>query len=105
MKCIGQIKEIYGDGYPSLRELISDVPFENKENVLHHMKNAQVTAAAAGVFRDILTGEVIPAEALCLTDGEYYWRSDIAYYVERYNMRLPQEFIEHAVAEEGRQRC
>ena len=69
------------------------------------MKNAQVTAAAACMFRDVITGELIPDEALCLTDGEYHWRSDITYYVEKYNMRLPQEFIERAVAEEEGQRC
>ena len=27
-----------------------------------------------------------------MTDGEYSWLSDLAYYVEKYNLRLPEEF-------------
>lgn len=26
-------------------------------------------------------------------DGEYAWRSDIIYYVEKYNMRLEEDFV------------
>jgi hypothetical protein len=28
-----------------------------------------------------------------LTDGQYAWPSDLAYYVERYHVRLPDDFV------------
>ena len=64
------------------------------------MKKADVTSAAAGVFRDVLTGTAIPGQAICLTDGKYGWRSDVTYYVEKYNMKLPQEFVDHKAIQE-----
>ena len=32
--------------------------------------------------------------------GKYGWRSDVTYYVEKYNMKLPQEFVDHKAIQE-----
>jgi hypothetical protein len=29
-----------------------------------------------------------------LTDGEWFWRDDLAHYVSRHNVRLPNEFLQ-----------
>jgi hypothetical protein len=29
-----------------------------------------------------------------LTDGEWLWRDDLAHYVERHHVRLPEDFLE-----------
>lgn len=31
-----------------------------------------------------------------LTDGTWLWRSDLAYYVERYLVGVPADLVEHA---------
>jgi hypothetical protein len=31
-----------------------------------------------------------------MTDGEWFWYIGLIYYVEKYNVRLPDEYIEHA---------
>lgn len=100
MEVIGKIKEVYGVDYPALLELVSDKPMEHKETILRYLRKVRIddqVSAAAGVFHDVLTGAVIPGEALFLTDGKYGWRSDVAYYVDKYNMRLPAEFIKHVL--------
>lgn len=39
---------------------------------------------------------------LCiLTDGAWVWPGDIAYYVENYNILLPDEFIENVIKNNG----
>ena len=33
-----------------------------------------------------------------MTDGKYAWRSDVIYYVEKYNMSLLNDFIKHVLS-------
>ncbi len=34
-----------------------------------------------------------------MSDGKYEWRSDVIYYVDKYDMELPDEFIQHVLAQ------
>ena len=100
MKVIGQVNEIYGEQYPPLKALIhTDIP--QKDKVLQYMKNAKVAAAAPGIARDILTNDYISGSLKVYSDGEYAWRSDVIYYVEKYDMGLPEEFIDHILGSKG----
>ena len=94
MIIIGRTKENYGSEYPELRSLL-DKPLNEKIRVLQYMENAPVISAAAASMRDVLTGEFTGKELLIHSDGKYLWRSDVAYYVEKYDMELPAEFIRH----------
>ena len=62
---------------------------------MDYLRSGRKIAAAAGSFKDALTGEVIPTEALVFTDGIYVWQSDLTYYVEKYNFTLPGRFVKH----------
>src|SRR5205823_10804133 len=31
-----------------------------------------------------------------MTDGTWFWYAGLIYFIERYNVRVPEEFIEHA---------
>lgn len=42
--------------------------------------------------KDVITGESIKMECLGMNDGEYTWFNILAYYVKKYNLRLPEEF-------------
>lgn len=61
--------------------------------------NGTATLAQAGLSYDKLTGERIKGErGMTLNDdGVYTWWSDLAYHVEKYNLRLPKEFEEHVL--------
>jgi hypothetical protein len=58
----------------------------------------QGTPLAAVVERrpDVLDGEHVYLSASWLSDGDWVWRRDLAHYVDKYNLALPEEFIEHA---------
>jgi hypothetical protein len=46
---------------------------------------------------DVLASDAVPVARLAvLTDGAWIWPADLAHYVERYHVRLPGEFVEHA---------
>lgn len=90
---IGEFREGFGAGYPPIAECISDVAIPEKNRVMLYLKRGHVTAASSTRFTDAFTGDTIPGEALCYTDGEYAWRSDLCYYFEKYNFVLPPEFI------------
>lgn len=77
---------------------MSDTPLQNKSKILNHLKAGTVTAVAAGSAHDVLSGEVIDGELTLLTDGVYEWRSDILYYVDKYNVRLNDDFIQHVMS-------
>lgn len=98
-KIVGAIREISGDRYQPLRELISDAPHPRKSEIIRYLNGAKVIAAAAGAMRDVMTGEYTGRELLIHSDGEYRWRSDTQYYVEKYNMSLPENFIRHALGQ------
>lgn len=98
MEEIGLIREIFGNDYPELRSLISANPIDGKAKVLRYMKKAKVIATAAGSAKDFLTGETIRQPLTCQSDGQYTWRSDIVYFFEKYNLELPEAFIQKVLA-------
>ena len=96
MNIVGKFKEIYNDdSLPSIKDLIQDESFDEKDRVLLYLKNAKKGAISPGNIKDVITGEKISGEFCCYNDGEYAWRSDVIYYVEKYNLKLDANFIKH----------
>jgi hypothetical protein len=97
MIMIGQTREIYHDDkYPSIMKLINK-PIKDKDKVLSYMKRCQVDAAAPAILRDVINPDYKIPELLLMSDGTYGWRSDVIYYVEKYDMALPEDFIAHVL--------
>ena len=95
---IGEAKEFDGEGHPSIKELIHK-PIKEKDIIVAYMKDSPKLAYAPAIVRDVLNPEVHLPELALMSDGKYKWRSDLIYYVEKYDMELPQEFIDHALAQ------
>ena len=88
---IGYFFEHHGKDYPEFQTTQSDIP--NKTQVLRYLRSCKVIAAAPGIMRDAFTGKVIPGEMLAYSDGKYYWGSEAIYYFEKYNLKLPDDFL------------
>ena len=98
MIVIGKTREIYKDpNLPTIKSLISKEPIGNKKKILEYLRNGRITAAAAGTANDIITGKTIDEPFCMFTDGVYAWRSDTIYYVDKYNLKLEDEFINHVL--------
>lgn len=95
---IGRIREIMGDdSYPSITDLISEHEHKHKNEILNHLKKGVVTAAAPAILNDVITGERLNMPLTMMNDGKYEWRSDLIYYFEKYNIELPEAFIDYVL--------
>ena len=87
-------KKIY-DYQKPISELISDTQIEQKALILRYLIRAKIIAAAPGFGTDEITGELIPGGLLMYCDGIYTWISDAIYYLDKYNIVLYHDYIEH----------
>lgn len=78
---------------PSLKTLFSDYPYERQEEIAGYLEDGEYKSQVIGYGTDVFTSEIIqsPKAFGTKTDGEFVWASTMAYYVRRYNLRLPTE--------------
>ena len=106
-KFIGHYQEFYSDGVsrefveslPKLADLISETPIDHKAEIVNYRNDGEVGLACSALSRDVLTGERLKIRKQTRHDDVYEWNESLAYYVERYNVRLPQEFVDHVLAQ------
>lgn len=84
---------------PSLRDVIQPTADPKQANVLQYLHAGEVLVATGGVVSDVLDptfGIIGPPHIL--TDGKYAWPAILAHYVERYHIRLPEDFMSHMMS-------
>lgn len=92
---IGKYKELNpSHDFPSIRSFFSEKPYYGKEKVIEYLTNGTMDMISLQIPKDVITGERIPMEKIGMNDGEYTWFNTLAYYVDKYNLRLPKEFEE-----------
>lgn len=78
---------------------IINKPIKEKNKVVEYIKKSEVIAVAPAIVRDVLNPEIRLPELFLMSDGKYKWRSDIIYYIENYDMELPEEFVQHVLSQ------
>lgn len=71
------------------------LPDEIKAKVLAFLRSGIEWSACPGILTDDVTGNSLPIQWLNYTDGVYSWNSKTTYQFAEYDMKLPDEFIEH----------
>ena len=96
---VGFFRELeHGDrDGPSLRDAVTESPRQDREHLAGYLRSGSVIAATGGMLvDDVLDPErTNVAELMVLTDGEWLWLSDLAYYFEEYKVALPEDFVDH----------
>ena len=93
---IGLVREICGnDSYPSINDLINK-PIMEKKKILEYMKQSKIDSVTAGSFIDLIDNKT-KIYAFSMTDSKYSWSSYVVYYVEKYDIELPEEFVKYAL--------
>lgn len=82
-------------GFPSAKNNIGDKPHAEKDKILKHMNSGTVHIVTASRVVDIFTGEKADRELVHMNDGKYSWSSNLTYHVEKYNLELPDDFVNH----------
>jgi len=99
MKILGFYEEFWpvGAGTPdgSIREFLADGPGDLEEKIADYLRKGHEIFASMGVSEDILgSGGVVLGGGSIYTDGEWIWRGDLGFYLLRYHLRLPEDFVE-----------
>ena len=95
---------------PSLAEFMNERPWPDQEQVLQYLRSGHRLAVTMGAnlpdwfdhshkTNPIIAGRV-EGGATPMGDGVWFWHAGLIYFVEKYNVRLPAEFVRHA-AEHG----
>ena len=82
-------------GYQKLQEALFETPYSFQKEIASYLRKGNVILTGLSRAKDVFTGERIPDEVHIMTDGEYLWPNELAWYVEKYNLRLPKDFEEH----------
>lgn len=82
---------------PSLRGSVAAEPHPEEDRIVAYLRQGAVVAVSGVMAHDVLDGDQKPIAVLAtLTDGTWLWPSDLAYYVETYHARLPDDLLRHA---------
>lgn len=101
LKPLGFFEEIFSDAPEGvsagrLLESIPETPERDSADIARYLKSGHGIFDTMGAERDVVSGEkwIIGAASL-QTDGDWVWRVDLAYYMRRYGVTLPDEFTDH----------
>ena len=93
---IGEYDELSpGKGYDSMKAHFEKDVYPGKEKIVKYLTTGKIDMASLELPKDVFTGERIRMEKLGMNDGIYMWWNTLAYYVDKYNLRLPEDFEKH----------
>jgi hypothetical protein len=98
MKVIGVYNELgrdISDTAPSIFANADQMNSEFIDAVVSYLKSGvPIFDVMEGVVDPFNPSKIISGGSSLLSDGEWVWRNDLAYFVEQYKLGLPKEFLE-----------
>jgi hypothetical protein len=87
---------------------MASVPWDKQDQVLAYLRAGYILGYPMGAdlpdcfdstqrANPTLEGRHVGG-ATPMTDGTWLWPAGLIYFIEKYNVRVPQEFVEHAAA-------
>jgi hypothetical protein len=77
-------------------DAVSASPHPDEPHILNYLDQGVCAAGCGGVVPDALDPSLPVRLGLdILTDGVWEWPQYLSYYIKRYHISLPDEFIEH----------
>lgn len=95
--CFSEMKCFADNG--SINAYIVDKVNYDKKKVIGYLSSNKRIAGCPREAIDCITGKKISDSFSVFTDGEYEWCDFLEYYIERYSIKLPNEFIRKINAE------
>ncbi len=101
---VGFFKELpYGRSDESIEDWLlpkNREPSHDRETLLAYLRTGEPRSVAAGIETDVLAKEKkIIGPMRILSDGNWQWPASLTYYVENYNLQIPQEFVSYVEAQ------
>jgi hypothetical protein len=83
----------------SLKEAVRPAPHPHQAGILAYLRAGRWFAVRPMVVEDVLQPERgLVSDSHWYTDGVWIWATDVIYYVERYHIELPTDFVTHMAA-------
>jgi hypothetical protein len=80
----------------ALRSICQETPHPEEEETVAYLESGAVYGAMPGVDEDVLShAREIIGPTHIQTDGVWAWPQTLSYYVRRYHIALPEEFLAH----------
>jgi hypothetical protein len=80
----------------NLHAMVQDEPDALEPRILAYLDSGRRYLVDAGIARDLIDPKhPIIGVPNVVTDGVWAWTVDVPYYVRKYHLRLPGEFVEH----------
>lgn len=84
---------------PSLSASVRASAQPDEAQLARYLSGGAVLATTGQLVTDALSDDPAPVARLDIrTDGEWVWPDDLSYYVTRYHVELPAEFVSHAAS-------
>ena len=84
-------------GFPSMEDFFQNKPYHGMKKVIDYLKNGQITYVTAMKNVDFYSGKTFSGFLCGMTDGQYSWNNALPYYIENYNLKLDDDFIEYVL--------
>lgn len=92
-----------GERRKQIEELRTRTPVENKAEILTYLRSGDEAGVVMTVEEDVLSdARTIIGPVHFLTDGEWVWPESLSYYVNKYDVTLPSDFVARIFAGRGR---
>jgi hypothetical protein len=102
MKVVGVFRELgrgMSESLPSIFSALGLLPQDDVSTIVSFLESGiTVFDVMEAVIDPIDQSTVISGGSSLITDGVWVWRYDLKYYVEKYRVELPQEFIDYVRA-------
>jgi len=98
LKSIGFFQELdHGDpSGPRLVELVRGNPQPEEPKIVNYLRNGILLMGCPGLVSDVLDEDAgIIGPPHIMTDGVWAWPGDLPYYIEKYHLALPDEFLDY----------
>ncbi|MFJ2113240.1 MULTISPECIES: hypothetical protein [unclassified Streptomyces] len=82
------------DSAPSIHDDVRSHALHDESQTLEYMSSSVEIYSTMGADRDVISDdEWIPGAGSLVTDGTWLWPVELEYYVRRYHVELPEDFL------------
>lgn len=97
IRVVGVFRELVGGANPDLpraKDLVGQLSQEQVGRVVEYLSEGQPLVDVMQANLDPIDGRTrIPGGPSLETDGRWVWRNDLRYFVQKYRLGLPAEFL------------
>jgi hypothetical protein len=79
----------------SLEKVLRETPHEEKKKIISYLESGKTLLFVPKLYKDCMDETKYIKGASIITDGTWFWKSYVNYYLRNYNVDLPKNFLNH----------